>query len=65
MWAACKDYIAIERANKGGDTTLFSDFGNLVERIYVDEMKKRGKTQAELEPSTVEVQQFLDDETRL
>jgi hypothetical protein len=64
-WTACKDYIATERANKGGDTTLFSDFGNLVESIYADEMKKRGRTRAELELSTAEVQDFLDDETRL
>jgi hypothetical protein len=33
--------------------------------LYADEMKKRGKTRAELEPSSSELQDFLDDETRL
>ena len=64
-WGACKDYIAAERASEGGDTTLFGDFGILVETLYADEMKKRGKTRAELEPSSSELQDFLDDETRL
>jgi hypothetical protein len=64
-WSACKDYITVERADKGGDPTLFSDFGDLVEMIYVDEMKKRGKMRAELEPSPLALQRFLDDEGRL
>lgn len=64
-WSACKDYITAERADKGGDPTLFSDFGDLVEMIYAYEMKKRGKTRAELEPSPLELQRFLDDEARL
>jgi hypothetical protein len=58
-WAACKDYIATERASKGGDTTLFSDFAELVEKIYADESKKRGKPRAELELSKAEAQQFF------
>ena len=64
-WSACKDYITAERADKGHNSTLFSDFGDLVEIIYADEKKKRGKTRAELEPSPLELQRFLDDEGRL
>ena len=63
-WSACKDYIAEERSNKG-DTTLFTDFGDLVEQIYKDEMEERHKTRAELEPSPNELQRFLHEEARL
>ena len=28
-WSACKDYITVERADKGDDSTLFRDFGAL------------------------------------
>jgi hypothetical protein len=63
-WAACKDYIAKERADKR-DNSLFSDFEKLVETIYTDEMKERHKTRTELEASPLELKRFLEEEARL
>ncbi|HEX4158065.1 MAG TPA: hypothetical protein VHY79_06290 [Rhizomicrobium sp.] len=63
-WSACKDYIAKERANLG-DNTLFRDFDWLVERISEDDVRKRRKTRAELEPSPSDLRVFLGAEARL
>jgi hypothetical protein len=64
-WGACKDYITQERLDKGGDTTLFTDFGTLVEIMYADEMKKRGEPRIALEPSAATIKRFLDGEACL
>jgi hypothetical protein len=61
-WSASKDYIAKERANYGGDTFFFRDFQYLVERLSEDDVKKRCKPRAELEPSASDVKVFLESE---
>jgi hypothetical protein len=64
-WGACKDYITRERIDKGGDATLFTDFGNLAEMMYAVEMKKTGQPRIALEPSATTIQRFLDGEAGL
>jgi hypothetical protein len=62
-WSACRDYIAQERAD-AGDNIFFADFEYLVERICEDDVKKRRKTRAELEPSRADVKTFLESEAQ-
>jgi hypothetical protein len=64
-WSACRDYIAKEREDVGGDETLFTDFDYLVNCIAEDDAKKRGKSRTELEPSTSAIKRFLETEARL
>lgn len=61
-WSASKDYIAKERAIYGGDTFFFRDFQFLVERLSEDDVKKRCKPRAELEPSASDIKAFLETE---
>jgi hypothetical protein len=63
-WSACREYIAAERTALNDDT-LFTDFDYLAERISEDEVKKRHKTRAQLEPSPSDLKAFLDAEAKL
>lgn len=63
-WSALKSYIAKERADKGNDT-LFRDFEDLMEIIYQDEIKERHRIRTEFEPSSLECDGFLEEESRL
>ena len=66
MWrSASRDYIAKVRADLGGDETLFTDFDYLSERMCDAEVRKRGKTRGELEPSPSQLKAFLEAEGRL
>jgi hypothetical protein len=61
-WSASKDYIAKERANCGNDAFFFRDFQELVEHLSEDDVKKRCKPRAELEPSASNIKAFLESE---
>jgi hypothetical protein len=63
-WTACRDYIATERSNLH-DATLFADFDWLAEQIAEDDVRKRGRTRAEIEPSALDLRAFLEGEAGL
>jgi hypothetical protein len=58
-WSACREYMARERSNFGGDRHFFGDFEFLVEQIYRDDVKKRNATRTDLEPKPSDVEFFL------
>jgi len=64
-WSASKDYIFEERRIQNNDTTIFEDFQYLVDEIYKIEIKKRGLSRAELEPSQNDITRFLNAEKKL
>jgi len=64
-WIACKDYIVEERKRKDNDDSLFSEFQSLVEVFYKYEMKIRGKSRVEIEPTASAIQTFLREEATL
>jgi hypothetical protein len=63
-WSACKDYVVKEHQTYDCDPFFFRDFKYLVERIYEDDVKKKRKTIADLEPSRSAVKVFLETEAR-
>ena len=64
-WSACKDYVLEERRIQNNDDTIFEDFEYLADEMYTIEMNKRHLSRAQLEPSSKDVQSFLEDEKRL
>jgi hypothetical protein len=62
-WSSCRAYIVEERTRLN-DNTLFTDFEYLVERICEDDVRRRRKTRAELEPSPSNINGFLKDAAR-
>ena len=63
-WSASKDYAATEQSYLGNDPFFFRDFKYLVEQIYGDDVNKRRKPRAELEPSPSAVNSFLATEAQ-
>lgn len=64
-WSACKDYILEERTRHNSDQSLFSKFEYLVERVYEMGAKELKRTRTEQEPSRDEIEDFLQDESKL
>ncbi len=58
-WAVCKDYVLNERA-RGKDTTIFTGFKDLVDRF-----SKRDAQAGLEEPTSDDLKEFLNDETKL
>ena len=63
-WSACREYIAREQSYMGSDPFFFGNFKYLVEQIYEDDVKKRLKPRADLEPSPSAVESFLATEAQ-
>jgi hypothetical protein len=63
-WSACREYIAREQSYMGSDPFFFGDFKYLVEQIYEDDVRKRLKPRADLEPSPSAVESFLATEAQ-
>jgi len=63
-WSACKEYVTTERSLLDNDPFFFRDFKDLVEQVYEEDVNKRGKARAELEPSPSAVKMFLETEAQ-
>lgn len=63
-WSACKDYVAKEHQTHHFDPFFFRDFKYLLGLIYEDDVKKKRKTIADVEPSRSAVKVFLETEAR-
>jgi hypothetical protein len=64
-WSITKDYVFDERKRQNNDHTMYDEFQNLVDVFYEIESKKRNLSRAQLEPSTLLITQFLEDESKL
>jgi len=64
-WSILKDYIFVERKRNNNDQTIFEDFETLVNILYEIESSKRKLSRSHLEPSSVDIEQFLKDESNL
>ena len=66
---ALGDLAAGRRAYHEGDhakdETLFTDFGNIAERMCEDEARTRNMTRAEIEPAQSDLKDFLEGEAEL